>query len=389
MPWKVTEPMSQRLLFIAEWLQHEESIAELCRQYGISRKTAYKWIRRVEQEGEAGLNERSRVPHHCPHRLDPRKEHEILKLREKHPTWGARKLRHVLMRDRPDQTWPVASTIGCLLQRKGLSVPRRQRRRATPTASQNLTKSNGANDIWTADFQGEFVMANGKRCKPLTIVDDHSRFILRCVGMSGHTGWRSVAPLFEAAFREYGLPNVIRTDNGPPFASTGLGGLTRLSVWWIKLGIMPERIQPGHPEQNGRHERMHRTLKAETAQPPAPNLAAQQRRFLEFMEIFNFERPHEGIEMNTPAQTYTPSPRCYPRPLVQPEDYPHGWMLRKVKDSGRIKWGGVSIHLTDALTGEYVGLAPSEDDGWWDIYYGPLLVAHFDETSSKIVAVED
>ena len=387
MPWKVTQPVCQRMLFIAEHVAQEKSVAELCRQYGISRKTGYKWIKRVVQDGEAGLHERSSAPHHCAHRLDPRQADQILALRAQHPTWGPRKLRFRLARLHPEHNWPAHSTIGELLRRHGLVAARRRRRQASPTPTP-LTAASAANQVWSVDFKGHFRTSDGLRCTPLTVLDAYSRFLLGCVGLTGCTGLVQVQPLFAAIFRNYGLPAIIRSDNGPPFASTGLAGLTRLSVWWHKLGIIHERIEPGHPEQNGSHERMHRTLKAETANPPAATGRAQQLRFVQFGRIYNYERPHEGIGMATPAELYLDSPRPYPAPPVEPVAYPHGWLVRKVKNSGRIKWGGRVLHLTDALTGEHVGLAPAEEDGWWDIYFGTMLVAHLDETRMMIVPCE-
>jgi len=362
MVWKETGPMPERIMFMVEYFKHEHSLSELCRQFGVSRKTGYKWIARVEEQGEAGLAERSRAPHHCPHALSDQVAAAILDARAAHPTWGPRKLRAWLERQRPQGPWPAPSTMGELLRRHGLSVRRRRHARATPNAA-GLSHVEAANQTWCADFKGWARVAHS-RLTPLTMTDAHSRFIIRCQGLDGRTGYEQVRPIFEAAFRQYGLPQALRTDNGAPFASAGLGGLSRLAVWWIKLGIAPERIEPGHPEQNGRHERMHRVLKAETMAPPAATARAQQQRFARFVREYNYERPHEALGQATPASRFEPSARSYPCPLRDPaEHYAHGWIIRKVKNSGRIKWDGHALHVCQALEGEYLGLEPIED-GW-------------------------
>jgi len=382
MPWKETHALSERTRFIAKWLEQELTMAELCRMFGVSRKTGYKWLRRVLEDGEAGLRERSCAPHHSPNRMAPWVADKILNLRGQKPTWGPRKLLHKLRLKYPDRPWPAPSTAGQLLRREGLAVARKRRRKATPSPN-GLTQAEAPNGVWTADFKGWFRTGDGRRCTPLTIADGNTRYLLRCQAMDGRTDFEAVGPLFDAVFRQYGLPAVIRTDNGPPFASTGRAGLSRLAVWWIGLGITPERIEPGEPQQNGRHERMHRTLKEDTLQPPAANAGAQQRCFDRYLKEFNQERPHEGIGMRTPASIYEASPRTYPRPL-RVMQYPHGWMVRKVKCHGRIKWDGAVLHLSDALTGQYVGLEPTED-GWWDIYFDSILLGHLDEEAMRIV----
>jgi transposase InsO family protein len=387
MGWKVTDPMNERMRFVSAALQGEASLSELCRQFGISRKCGYKWLARVAELGPAaGLCEQSRVPHHCPHALDPARAAVILELRARHPTWGPRKLRAWLERHDPGCAWPAPSTIGALLARHGLSIARRRRPRATPNAAP-LAAVAGVNQTWCADFKG-WVEIGARRLTPLTISDAHSRYIIRCQGLSGHTGYAQVRPLFEAAFREHGLPERLRTDNGPPFASVGLAGLSRLAVWWIKLGIEPERIAPGHPEQNGRHERMHRVLKAETMAPPAATARAQQARFDAFVREYNHERPHEALGQRAPAQCYAPSPRAFPRRLLDPaEHYAHGWAVRKVKPGGSIKWGGLHLYVSATLAGERVGLEPAED-GWWNVYFGRLLLVRLDERGGRLVRLK-
>lgn len=382
MPWKVTSPMDQRVEFITEWLTGDDSVAALCRRFGISRKTGHRCIGRFEQEGIAGLRERSRARHHQPHAVSPQIEAAIVQARAAHPLWGPRKLRAWLERRQPRRRWPTASTIGEILRRHGLTIARKPRRRATPSPGP-LADSAAPNQVWCADFKGWFRTGDGRRCDPLTISDAHSRFLLRCQAMGPRTGFAQVRPLFEATFREHGLPEIIRTDNGPPFATTGLGGLSALSVWWMRLGVAPERIRPSHPEDNGRHERMHRTLKEATAKPPRATRRAQQRAFDRFREEYNFERPHEALGQRPPASCHRPSPRAFPERLAPPE-YPSWWVVRKVKNSGRIKWGGREIRVCRALTGEHIGLQ-EVGEGLWLIHFGALALGHFDERRWRVL----
>lgn len=382
MPWKVTSPMDQRDQLITLWRQGDDSGAALCRRFGVSRKTAYKWLGRFEAEGHDGLCDRSRARHHQPDAVAPETERAILEARAAHPLWGPRKLLAWLRRRDPQRRWPCASTIGEILRRHGLTIARRPRRRASPSPGP-LADCVAANQVWCADFKGWFRTGDGRRCDPLTISDAHSRFLLRCQAMATKTGCAQVRPLFEATFREFGLPEVIRTDNGPPFATTGLGGLSALSVWWMRLGIVPERIRPSHPEDNGRHERMHRTLKAATANPPRATLRAQQRAFDRFREEYNFERPHEALGQHPPASCHRCSGRRFPERLPALE-YPSSWVVRKVKDSGRIKWGGRAICVCQALTGEHIGLE-EVDEGLWRIHFGTLALGHFDERRWRVL----
>lgn len=377
MPWKETCAMNERLEFVADCLREEWTMSQLCRDYGISRKTGYKWLGRFLSEGCLGLQELSRARHNQPRAVSGEIEEAVLEARAAHPFWGPRKLRVWLGRREPATQWPCASTIGEILKRHGLTVPRRKRRHATPQAKP-MAECQKANQVWCADFKGWFRTGDGTRCTPLTITDGHTRFILRCQAMGGKTGLERVRPLFEATFREFGLPEAIRTDNGTPFASTGLEGLSRLSVWWIRLGIRPDRIRPGKPQDNGRHERMHRTLKQETAAPPKRNLRAQQKAFDRFRGEFNHERPHEALDYETPASLYAPSPRSFPRRLPEFCAYPDEWRTRKVKTAGRIKWGGREICVSQALVGERIGLEPL-GQGRWLLHFGPMPVGVFDE----------
>ena len=364
----------ERLQLCLEFEAGELSRAEICRCYRVSRKTGYKWWEQYQREGVAGLADRSRAPHERPHAVDEETVGAILALRALHPSWGERKLKAWLERERPGRGWPCASSIGAVLKRYGLTKAPKRRRRATPTHER--IEPSGANQVWAIDFKGWFLTGDGRRCDPLTLSDVHTRYLLRCQGVDA-TSAAFVQPLLDAAFREYGLPARIRSDNGSPFASTGVGGLSRLSVRWLRLGIALERIEPGHPEQNGRHERMHRTLKQETAMPPERSLRAQQRAFDRFRREYNEERPHEALAMATPASLYEPSARAFPSRLPEME-YPAGFALRVVKRQGDVKWRSGRFFLGEALGGETVGIEEVEDG--WRVWFGPLLLAYLDET---------
>src|SRR5208282_4336650 len=374
MPWKESSVMEERIKFVLEVAKGESGMAELCRRYGVSRETGYTWWHRYDEGGVEGLQDRSRAPHRHPNQMSDGTAEAVLAMRRAHVHWGPRKVWERLRRQEPSQAWPSPSAIGALLKREGLTVPRR-RRRTTPPYQQALTRSEQPNAVWCADFKGWFCTKDGQRCDPLTMSDQATRYLLRCqaVGRADHAHVRAV---MEAAFREYGLPDAIRTDNGPPFASRSLGGLSRLSVEWLKLGIRPERIQPGHPEQNGRHGRMHRTLKAETATPPAENRRAQQRRFDRFQAEYNQERPHEGLGQQTPSLRYVPSLRIYPS-RVPAAEYPEEMTVRKVRPGGAIKWNGEDVFVGKVLAGEYVGLAPL-DDRRYQLYFLAQPLALFD-----------
>jgi putative transposase len=380
-PWKETCSMDERLKFVGMYLTHEWSVASLCREFGISRKTGYKLLSRYFEEDLAGLEERSRTPHHHPHAVSSEVEAQVLTARQAHPRWGARKLRVWLERQRPGVSWPVASTINEVLRRHGLTVPRRRSRRS-PAYTEPFVHCSGANLVWSADLKGWFCTGDGRRCDPLTITDNYSRYLLRCQVVRP-ADYQMIRPVFEAAFREYGLPTAIRTDNGAPFATTTVGGLSRLSIWWIKLGIRPERIAPGKPAQNGRHERMHRTLKAETASPPQRSWRSQQAAFDRFRTEYNYQRPHQAIDYQTPASRYQPSLRPYP--LCEPEiQYPADMELRWVKAQGDIWWCRRHVYLSETLGGELVGLR-QVSDRLWDVYFGPVRLAQLDQVTRQLV----
>lgn len=384
MPWLETVPMTERMRFVVAVEAGEQPMAELCRRFGISRKTGYKWWARYTTAGVDGLKDRSRAPHHCPHAVGPEIRELILALRGKQPTWGPKKLAVKLAEQHPELVIPAPSTIGELLTAAGLVVPRRRRRRVPPR-TEPLAHATSPNVVWCADFKGDFVMGDGARCYPLTISDADSRYLLRCQALPT-TATERVQPIFEAAFREYGLPDRLRTDNGPPFASTGAGGLTPLSVWWVKLGIVPERIDPGKPNQNGRHERLHRTLKAESCTEPAYSLRRQQQRFDHFRQVYNAERPHEALGQQTPARVYQLSSRLFPDRL--PElTYPDADAVRLVRPNGAIRWHSGEIYVTQSLTGEPVGLT-QVDDGQWRVSFGPLVLGIWTEGANKLVAVQ-
>ena len=383
MSWNTTDPKQQKGAFITDLQAEEYSVADLARRYGISRKTAYKWIERFRTEGWGGLEERSRAPRHHPNAVGGEVETLILELKARWPKWGAPKLLVKLRERMSPQDCPSESSVSRILQRHGLVRPQGRRRpRAHGTPLQDYTASNG---IWCADFKGWFKTTDGTICTPLTITDGYSRYILRCQGLSEGTGTLVVQPIFESVMREYGVPIAIRTDNGTPFACAGLGGLTGLSIWWLRLGIRLERSRPGCPQDNGRHERMHRTLKCETASPPQANMAAQQRAFDAFRREYNEDRPHEALGGCTPSQIYVPSQRDFPERLPELE-YAPNWQTRQVRPSGQIKWKGRSIHVSHALAGERIGLEPVED-GLWMTYFATHPLGLFDERTGKIEPV--
>lgn len=374
MPWEETCVVEERLKFVLACGRGEASISELCRQFAISRKTAYKWRGRYEVGGIGGLNDRSKAPVNCPHRLRLEVEAAVLGLRHEHPTWGPKKLRARLGALAPDEPWPAPSTIGALLERQGL-VHRRKLRQRTPPHSTPFAHCHGANDVWCADLKGWFRTGNGGRCEPFTLSDAATRYLLRLQAIRRHDVGH-IWPLFDAAFREYGLPKALRSDNGPPFASTGAGGLSPLAVRLIKAGVAPERIEPGRPDQNGRHERMHLTLSQDTASPPAATLADQTRRFARFRTSYNEERPHEALGLVPPASIYQPSARVWSGRLRSP-DYAGDLEVRRVRHCGEIRWCGARVYISETLAGEPVGLAETEG-GLWTVMFGPVMLGTLD-----------
>src|SRR6266853_1280576 len=380
MPWKTSSVMEEKLRFVFEHELQERTMTELCERYEITRQTGYMWLRRYREAGAAGLLEQSRAAHRHGNQMPEEIEQRVLGLRQAHMRWGPRKLKRILERDEPGRSWPAASSIGALLQREGLVVPRRKRVRTAPYSAP-LAHADGPNRVWCADFKGWFRTADGERIDPLTISDAHSRYLLRGQAVE-KTDTARVQAIFEAAFRQYGLPAAIRTDNGAPFASRALAGLSRLAVWWIKLDIVPERIEAGHPEQNGRHERMHRTLKQETAQPPAGNRREQQRAMERFRQEYNQVRPHEALGMQTPSAVYELSPRRYPARVPEPE-YPNDMVVLHVKSQGQFRWKKQDVFLSEVLWGERVGLLPV-DDRWYTVYFAHVPIGRFDSKQLRM-----
>jgi len=380
MPWHSESIMSQRLEFISAILHRPpgQSIRDVCRTIGISERVGHKWLARYEAGGPAALADRSHAPHRPAHQVAPELVARILALREEQPGWGARKLREVLQREAPTSAWPAPSTITTLLKRAGVLVARRRSRRERGAwAHTALTQPRAPNDVWAADFKGEFRLQRGPYCYPLTISDLSSRYILSVTALAS-TAEAPAHATFRRCFATYGLPRVIRTDNGVPFsAPLALGGLSTLAVWWIRLGIRPERIERGVPQQNGAHERMHRTLKADTLRPASATVAAQQARFDHWRQTFNTRRPHEALRNTPPGDHYAPSPRPFPRRLPILE-YPTATDLRRVSCAGDIKWRAQKLFLSTTLAGEYVGLSETAE-GEWAITFGPLTLGTYSE----------
>lgn len=380
MPWSQVTPMDEKRLLIEDVCRGRLTITELCARHNISRKTAYKWIDRHAQEGLPGLEDRSRVPLSCPHKTPPELEAQIIQARQRHPTWGPKKLLGILGDDQPDAPWPALSTVSEILKRNGLVKPPRHRFKPGHPGKP-AAESDAPNELWAVDFKGHFRTGDGIYCYPLTITDNFSRMILACHGLYT-TACADAKVIFRRVFQEYGLPVRIRSDNGVPFATTALARLSDLSAWWIRLGILPELIEPGRPQQNGKHERMHRTLKAETARPPASSLRSQQRRFDSFRKEFNHERPHEALDQKRPGALYTTSPRPYPS-RIPPLEYPAHFEKRYVSANGGIRWSNRWINVSTCCVGEYVGLE-EVDNGAWDVYFGHLRIGRLLEEHLRI-----
>ena len=373
--------MEERLQFVRDALSDRFTMSELCARYGVSRRIGYKWLARYDAEGRPGLQDRSRAPHQCPHRIPKAVEALLLKERQAHPFWGARKLLKVLSTRFPKiERWPAASTAADLLARHGLVQKRRRRRLSVHPGVVRPTTA-APNDLWTADFKGEFRTGNSLYCYPLTIADQHTRFLLDCRGLLS-TKTVTAKPVFERTFREYGLPVAMRTDNGVPFATQAIHGLSSLNVWWMQLGIVHQRIRPGCPQENGAHERMHRTLKRQAIKPVRANCAAQQRNFDAFQHEYNTERPHERLNQETPASVYHKSPRPYPDRLPIPE-YPGHFLVKKITTGGTFRFRDRLLYLANAMVDQHIGLEDT-DDGIWAIHFNTVLLATFDERDYRI-----
>jgi putative transposase len=364
--------MERRVELIREW-NDGQSIVALADSYGVSRKTIYKWIDRHAAEGVAGLEDRSRAPHSSPQRMSEETIARVIEARQRWG-WGPRKLVVKLAQAMPGVAVPAASTIAELLRSKGLSHARKRRVR-TPLYAEPIAAAAAANQTWCADFKGWFLTADGKRCDPLTITDAHSRYLL-CCQIAAKTDWAHVEALFDHAFREYGMPAVIHTDNGAPFASRAPGGLSRLSMRWVRLGIVAERSRPASPQDNGRHERMHRTLKQETLRPPERNPRRQQEAFHAWRKIYNEERPHEALDYRTPASCYQRSLRPFPRRVPEVE-YDSDVDVRRISNKGDLKWKGERAFVSETFAHECLGLRAS-DERYYEVLYGPLVVGWLD-----------
>ena len=382
MPWTEWNIMDQREQFVRDYLTGDYPKGALCAVYGISRPTGDKWLARYHAHGVAGLADRSRRPHTQPHRTPAGLVAQLLAMKHRHPSFGPKKIRDRVQMAAPAEAWPVDSTVGVILQRAGLVRPRRLRRRV-PADPQGRSQGTAGAPLWSADFKGDFRVGTGARCYPLTVMDHASRYLLRCQGLPQPTT-AAVQPWFAWLFHEYGVPATIRTDNGPPFASTALGGLSRLAAWWVRLGIRPERIRPGHPSEHGCHERMHRALKAAVG-PPAASLAAQQRRFAAFVEEYNWARSHEALGRRTPGSVYQPAPRPYPAKLP-PIEYGAETQVRRVRHSGEVKWRGQVLYLSAVLAQEPVGFTPLGETTW-AVHYSFHRLGTWDEQTRLITPV--
>lgn len=380
MPWEESNREMQRMKFIQELADSSESMAEICRRFGISRQTGYVWKRRFEEDGPSALVDRPSYARAHPNGINAALEDKVVEIRKAHPTWGPKKIRAILLREPEAGGVPAASTIGNVLKRRGLIAAKKRRIRAPPLKTR-LSEYNGPNSVWCIDHKGDFPLDRETRCYPLTMIDGHSRYLLKLEALLS-TSEQDARPHIERAFREYGLPLCIRSDSGTPFASSSAPGrLSRLSVWWVKLGIRPERIAPGHPEQNGRLERFHLTL--EEAIPKVDRtLAEQQRLFDGHRGEYNHVRPHEALDQRVPASAYETSWRAYPAVVGSPE-YANDTDVRRVNLRGEVKWKGHRIHLTELLKGEPVFFTDVGDEKW-EITFGPIFLATATLRDSKV-----
>ena len=365
MPFRETSRLEERIAMLADYDTGVFSVSELCRDYGVSRPAFYGWLARRDSGAADWFCDRSHAPLSRPHRTPEAVCAAVLAVKRRFPRFGPKKVRAWLLRERPEGCWPAASTVGDILKRAGLVEPRGRRR---PRELGRVEVAAGApNAEWACDFKGWFRTRDGQRCDPLTITDTASRYLIE-VRIAEPT-IAGVRPVFERVFGECGLPAAIRCDNGPPFGSQGAAGLTELAVWWLKLGVRPRFIRPASPQDNGRHERMHRTLKADTARPPSDSLSEQQARFDAFRQHYNHVRPHEALDQAPPASRWTPSARTIPPRLITPW-YDPDWQVRQVRTSGEIKWKSQLVFVSQPLAGETVGLRERED--------GSHLVCFFD-----------
>jgi transposase InsO family protein len=381
MPWKEATKVSERGELIQKWKSGHYGVSELAEGFGISRPTVYEWIARYEKEGEAGLKDRPSTPGRCPHQTTPEIAQQIISTKRKYPNWGPAKLIDLLRIEQPQIAWPAASTAGTILDREGL-VRHRQKRRKSVFANARRLEAAESGQMMTVDHKGQFRMGNGKYCFPLTITDPVSRFIY-AVDAKQSTSSREARQTFEAVFEEHGVPKLIGSDNGTPFScSQALAGLSSMAVWWIKLGITPVRIHPGCPWENGIHERMHKTLKAETTRPPRANAREQQKRFDAFRVEFNTVRPHEGINGQRPAELLKHCTTPYQRRIGAVE-YPGHYETRVVRPNGEIRWKGHLLFVSQTLSRERVGLFEIAD-GVWSLCFSTVELGRYDERTRTI-----
>jgi len=374
----------ERRKFMTALLKQGLTMVDACRQFGISRKTGYKIVARHAELGLAGLVDASRAPKTHPNQSAPEVEAAVLRVRKAHPTWGSKKILATLDRERPDESWPARSTIDAILNRAGVVEPRGRRIRRQPSAPP-FVEAAAPNDVWSMDYKGWFRVGDGTRCDPLTVNDAFSRASIVCHAMVAPK-LGDVQRRLEAAFGAFGLPKFMLSDSGPPFGSSGLGRLSRLGVWLVRIGVVPVLTEPARPDQNGRHERFHETLKAETASPPSGSIRSQQVAFDRFQQIYNEERPHEALGMRTPAEVHELSPRGLPaNPL--PHSYGDSFEHRSVRPDGAIKWAGGQVFVGEAFAGEVVGLT-AVADGCWYVHLGPLRLGVLHERSRTIVPLE-
>lgn len=386
MPWKATDAMKERTKFVLEWERrwHEGegvvNMSELCRMFGVSRQSGYKWVARFRAADNklTGMTERSRRPKSSPNALDVEIEDLIVEARKRWPKWGPRKLRARVVELNPGKFVPSASAIAKVLKRRGLTVPRKRRRnsRAPVGITGPFSNCEAPNAVWCIDFKGWFLTGDGRRCYPLTLIDAYSRYLLRCEALVEPDG-SQVMHILDSAFQEFGIPVAIRSDGGPPFASTGPAKLTDLSVWLLQLGIRIEIIAPGKPQQNGRLERLHRTLKAETASPPRRDVRAQQRAFDPWRREYNFERPHEALKQRRPSTVYVSSSRRYPRPFVKTRIDPFNTLAR-IDKNGFIKWQQRNVFISSALYTQTIEIEVI-DDRYWNVKWGEIVLGRLDD----------
>lgn len=369
MTWKEVKVDKQKRSFIEAFFEKKFNVAELCRQFDISRPTGYKWIERYLKEGDEGLNERSRARIKQANKTNTLIEKQILEVKYKRPQWGPKKVQGHLVVNKPSIKWPSATTVGRIFDDHGLTVPRKYRKRF-PSKADPLSHANESNDVWSLDFKGWWLTKDGHKCEPFTLIDNHSRFLLRCINLKFNTG-DHVWAILEAAFREYGLPNFIRSDNGPPFATSGVGRLSALSVRLIKAGVIPEWIEPGNPQQNGRHERMHGTLQQEGVFRDL-SLKDQEKKLVIYQDYYNFERPHEALGQVTPGSVYRTSLKAWNGRLNSPE-YPSNYKIGRVRSCGKLLWKGHEIYVGRVLAEELVGIEQTEEDQL-KMYYGPIFL---------------